>query len=691
MFDLLKNNINIRTHIEKYTPLRQAGRLLQGICPFPSHHEDTPSFMVYPQSDSFFCWGCRRGGSVIDFEAYRQDLTPADAARWLCDAYGLHPSPKEKFIFKRKMELRADKQVWLDELKDSFNSRPDIYKYVIDRGVTSKTIADFHLGAGESTNVVVIPIFDRFGKIAGFARRNLDKNAKEKYLNDSSDDIYDKSSILFNFDKAKHFVKESKSIILNEGYFDVMSLWEVGIRQGVAFCTSRIGLNQVKLMQDIVDENTIIYFVPTNDETAQNELTKNLSIVRAHCPKNHIRVLIVPQDCKDLNDVLIVHGRDAVVKVYDESVPIELFLVKRILNTTPIVEMQYQKIKNLCTGFDNPLIMDDICAFLAMTWGKSSDSIKSFLFTRKSGEVDISHLKTIDTLVEEYGKYIEELKDNKLNFGWVKTDEATRGMRMGDVVQMIASSGVGKTIWAENLILNITKQYPNLPVMFFSLEQMSVMAFERFMMMEGSMELHEVEKWNKNEDKEIQQRLITTMQQLSSNFKNFVVVDEGGMDLDKLESYVASAGMQRFNQPVKVVVIDYLGYLQGEGKDLYHKVSALAKELKELAKKLRCVIISLHQVSKVGKSGGDPIEGYHARDSGTVWESADIMISAWRPELKEGISDAERRETEGVYMTKLVKNKYGVSGIKIQFMFIKKYLKLVEKRDEILVDVYGGK
>ena len=102
------------------------------------------------------------------------------------------------------------------------------------------------------------------------------------------------------------------------------------------------------------------------------------------------------------------------------------------------------------------------------------------------------------------------------------------------------------------------------------------------------------------------------------------------------------------------------------------------------------MIVSLHQVSKAGKSGGDPIEAHMARDSGVVVESADIMISAWRPELKENITDAEKKDLEGIYITKIVKNRYGLSGVQIEFMFVKRYLKLYEKRDEpVQVDEQG--
>ena len=688
MFDLIKQNVNIVMHIEKYVELRQAGRVLHGKCPL--HEEKTASFTVYPEG-SFFCFGCSQGGTVIDFEAYRQNISPVEAVKFLCEEYNLHPTPADSFRFQQQIAIRRKKESWLEALTDSFKGRLDIYEYVKNRGLSDATIKDFGIGAGGSTNVVVIPINDKFGRIAGFARRNLDKDAKEKYLNDPSDVVYNKSEILYNFDKAKKYIKSSGAVVVNEGYFDVMSLWEVGIKQSVAFCSSRVTRDQSKALYEAIDESAVIYLVPTNDNTAQELLAKNVEQVKSICPKNHIRILVIPEDCKDLNDVLLKHGADKLREIYNTTVPVEVYFVKRIIKTEPAVEKQYQLVKNYCAKMDNALLLDDICKYLSITWGKSQDTVQTFISAKnEADEFDITKLKSMSTLIMEYDQYIASLKENRISFGWTKTDNFTRGMRVGDVIQFIASSSVGKTIWAENLITNLVKNHSELPLMFFSLEQLGVMAFERFAMIEGQMESHQVEKWHSNEDTKVLERLSHTIQTLSANYKNFVLTDEGGMTLQKVESFVTNAGLRVFEKPVKILVIDYLGYLHGEGKDLYHKVTTISKELKELAKKLKCIIVSLHQVTKAGRSGGEPIESHHARDSGVVTESADIMISAWRPELKEGITDAEKRDLDGVFMTKIVKNRYGASGGQIEFLFVKKYLKLYEKRDEpVSVDEHG--
>ena len=127
-----------------------------------------------------------------------------------------------------------------------------------------------------------------------------------------------------------------------------------------------------------------------------------------------------------------------------------------------------------------------------------------------------------------------------------------------------------------------------------------------------------------------------------------------------------------------IIFIDYLGYLkwQGNWKSIYEMVSMIAREQKEVAKRLNCVIVSLHQVTKT--KPGEPIEAYHARDSGAVHESADIMIGAWRPELQEGLSDADKRTKTGLWRTKFLKNRYGPQDAIVDFKFDATTLRLTK-------------
>jgi len=685
MFEIIKNNVNIVMHIEKYTQLRQAGSVLHGLCPI---HQDkqTPSLTVYVRDSSWFCFGCNLGGSVIDFEMHRQSLSPNDAFQYLCEMYNIHPSPEEQRKYQKIHARRTEKKGWLDSLDGSLLSKQNIKLYLEQqRHLSQETIATFQLGAGEVNETVVIPIFDKFGHIVGFSQRFLDPNAPEKYKNDYEDEIYHKSEIWYNLDKAKEYIRKDNAVVLNEGYFDVMSLWEAGIKCSIAYCGSRIIKQQLYILQDMVTTDTTIYFVDANDKTAKDTIYKNQSQVRLSCPMNQQRVLMVPQDCKDLNDVLIKYGKEKIKELFDTSIAMELYLVKRVLADEPIIENQYVKVKRICNGIKNLMIVDDISKFLAVQWKKTEEMVRSFLIDGNVIEgIDPVKFKTIDVLINEYDEYIKNIDTNRINFGWPKTDKLTRGMRIGDVVQFIASTNVGKTLWAESLILNLTRSYPNMPVIFFSLEQIGIMAFERFLMMESGYDSKHVERWDKNEDTGISERLFHSMRTLSNNMKNFLLVDENNLTIEQLEEYVKYAGLTIFNNPVKVVVIDYLGYLKvKDGKDFYQKTAMVAKAQKEMSKRLKCITVSLHQITKEGKTGGDPVDGYMARDAGQVQECADIMFGAWRPCLKADISEEEKRDLERVYKVKIIKNRYGVSNIVMDYEFDPVCLRIGEERDRL--------
>jgi len=350
--------------------------------------------------------------------------------------------------------------------------------------------------------------------------------------------------------------------------------------------------------------------------------------------------------------------------------------------TEPLVEQQYRKARDLFSVAENVLVQQDIIKRLSQKWDKGEDVVRQYL----SGKSDTASVrfKTIDHLISEYESYARTIETRKLRSGWGRLDAATRGFgRPGDVIQLVAFTGVGKTAWAEQLMLKVGENYPDVPIMFASLEQTGVMAFERFVMMEGQMEGTEVEKWFRPGPLDVSRnmRLATGINSLRIKLDKFAIMDEGGMTLQRIEHAVRQAAFMLFGRPVGLLVIDYLGYLKWDGKwkDLYQLVSMLAREQKEVAKRLDCVLVSLHQLTKEGKSG--KVRGHMARDSGSVQESADIMLGAWRPELDDAMTEAEKIGVHGLWKLGILKNRYGPSGLEIDYKFIGKHLRLEELKE----------
>lgn len=685
MFDQVKNQVDIVQHIGQVITLRPGGgRALMGKCPFHNEQKGA-AFAVYADTASWWCFGaCQEGGTVIDFEMKHQGTSAIDAARSLCSQYGIVVNEADVEKYRQVEAVRAEKKSILDMIPEHLGRQmiPNNYLHK-ERGFSDETIKAFGIGTDASGDTVVVPIKDKYGRIVAFARRNLKYGLPgfrgPKWRNDAEDAIYKKIKILYNLNQARRDIRKEERLILVESYFDVVALWEAGVRTGVAYCSAAVTKEQAQLVRESVETHTSVILAACNDDAAQEKLVRNRVALHGACPGNHLRVIRIPEDCKDLNDVLVVHGAEKLREIATKTESVDTYILGRMLRTEPIQDIQYRKAREIYAMAENVMVQEDMVKALSMSWDKGEEVVRNFLAGRN--DTTSVMFKTIPHLTAEYEAYIRTADTKRIKSGWKKLDKLTRGFgRPGDVIQLISNTGVGKTMWAENLILNVGELQPDVPIAFASLEQTGVMAFERFMMMEGRMEGTEVERWFDPKDQAHNTRLLDGITGLNKKLENFVLMDQGGMTLQKLEQAVRQAGFLIFGRPVGLLVIDYLGYLKWDGrtKDQYELVSLIAREQKEMAKRLDLTLVSLHQITKAGKSGGEPVRGYMGRDSGSVQESADIMLGAWRPELAEGITDAEKKHLEGIWRMETLKNRYGPAGVVMDYTFTAKYLRLDE-------------
>ena len=115
-------------------------------------------------------------------------------------------------------------------------------------------------------------------------------------------------------------------------------------------------------------------------------------------------------------------------------------------------------------------------------------------------------------------------------------------------------------------------------------------------------------------------------------------------------------------KPVRLVVIDYLGYINGGTKNegRTERISRIAREVKELAKRLRCVVLLISQTSRSAGGGSEEVSLTDARDSGVIEDTADFLVGCWRPELRKGISFEEFAETQGLLWFRILKARRGM-------------------------------
>ena len=337
----LKQYSDIEQIVSSYVPLKKKGRYLTGLCPF--HSEKTPSFFVYPQTQSFYCFGCGAGGDVITFIRRIENLEYMEAVRMLADRCGLQvpddaENDQRSQIKKRVLEInRETARFYFDALMSPQGK--EAYNYLIRRGRDRKTIRHFGLGYSPKgwdelirhlkskgfseeemleanvamrgrrgkpfdrfRNRVMFPIIDLRGNVIAFGGRALEGDDGAKYLNSSDTIAFKKSRNLFALNFAK--VSKRPGLILAEGYMDVISMHEAGFDTAICACGTALTPEQAKLLSEYADEVVLSY---DSDEAGQKATERSLGILGSTTLK--VSVLSY-QGAKDPDEFIKKYGRE---------------------------------------------------------------------------------------------------------------------------------------------------------------------------------------------------------------------------------------------------------------------------------------------------------------------------------------------------------------------------------------------
>ena len=302
--------------IGSYVQLRHRGRTHTGLCPF--HSEKTPSFVVYPETQSYYCFGCGAGGDVITFIRTMNNLGYVEAVKFLAARAGMPlPDEDDKAGKMRSRILEINKQAarFFYQCLNANNEQASAARaYWRRRGLSDGTIRRFGLGwapddfrstlnwlrergfneeellasglvkrseKGNLYNIfrgrVMTPIFDLRGNVIAFGGRVLG-DEKPKYINSPETPVYKKSRAMFALNLAKK--SPSRRYILCEGYMDVISLHQAGFDTAVAACGTALTGEQVKLPEKYADEVVLCY---DTDEAGQKATARSLELF-SHSP-----------------------------------------------------------------------------------------------------------------------------------------------------------------------------------------------------------------------------------------------------------------------------------------------------------------------------------------------------------------------------------------------------------------------
>ena len=334
--ELIARN-DIESVVSSYVNLKRRGRNLVGLCPF--HGEKTPSFNLYPETSSFYCFGCGAGGDVITFIKRIENLDYIDAVKFLAARSGMQLPEDTRDDRTSKLRMRSleanreaarffHAQLYAPTGKSALD-------YYHRRGYTDATIRHFGLGfappawdalgaalrkkgfrdeelqaafltrRGKSggsfdlfRNRVMIPIIDIRGAVVGFGGRVLD-DSKPKYINTESTLAFSKSNTLF----ALNFAKASgRELILCEGYMDVIAMHQAGFTNAVAALGTSFPEEQVRLISRYADKINLMFDA---DEAGQKATRRALQALRPTGVE--VKVVTIP-DGKDPDEFIKKNG-----------------------------------------------------------------------------------------------------------------------------------------------------------------------------------------------------------------------------------------------------------------------------------------------------------------------------------------------------------------------------------------------
>ena len=368
--------------VDSYVRTRRRGRTAVGLCPF--HGEKTPSFTVYPETASFYCFGCGAGGDVITFIKKIENLDYLDAVRFLADRAGMK-MPEDKAddavsrLRMRVLEANRDAARYFHAALYSPAGRPGL-EYYYRRGYTDNTIRRFGLGyAPEGFHNLLDhmrkkgyrddELIDIRGNVIAFGGRVLD-DSKPKYLNTADTLVFKKTNNLF----ALNFAKASKegSLILCEGYMDVIALHQAGFTNAVA----ALGTSFTEVIARYVNEVILVFDA---DAAGQKGAKRAIGLLRE--TGVHIRVITIP-DGKDPDEFIKHNGPERFKLLIDRSAnDVEYQLIdlgrRHALDTADGRVAYLREASQLLARLSSPVERDVYAGKLASEMGVGKSAILS--------------------------------------------------------------------------------------------------------------------------------------------------------------------------------------------------------------------------------------------------------------------------------------------------------------------------
>ena len=346
--DEIKSRCNIVDVIGRVVPLKKAGSNYKGVCPF--HNEKTPSFVVSETKQIFTCFGCGATGDVLAFVKRYYNLDFKGAVEMLAKEYGISlegafRSNKDKeelyeinrqaarFFYRALREKANPGYTYMKNRgisEDTLNKFgigyadeqwDSLYKFLLSKGYKEDKLMDLGLISKSKERYfdkfrgrVIFPILNTSGKVIGFGGRIIG-DGEPKYLNSQESGVFQKKYNLYGLNLTGKDVRNEDAIVLVEGYMDVVSLYQHGVRNVSASLGTALTENQARLIRRYT-KNVILSY--DADQAGQTAALRGLDILyNEGCRAKVLKV----NDGKDPDEFIKKNGKQAFKELIDKALP----------------------------------------------------------------------------------------------------------------------------------------------------------------------------------------------------------------------------------------------------------------------------------------------------------------------------------------------------------------------------------
>ena len=428
--DEIKEKILEKTDIEEivsgYVTLKKNGRYLTGLCPF--HTEKTPSFTVTPDKGMFYCYGCHKGGNVLNFVMEMEKFTFPEAIQFLAQKAGINLEPEnseeisEENRFKKQLfDLYEKITAALNYILLNKSSSKKALEYLVNRGILQSSIEKFRLGyippdrkwlynflkkksysedflsktglfsskykeISIFSGRIIFPIFSKSGKVIAFGGRSLD-NSLPKYINSPESPIFKKSGELYGLNFANKEIRKNNDVYIVEGYMDVIAMSQAGIENCVAPLGTAFTENHANIIRKNCSKTVLVF---DGDEAGFKATVKTSYI----CEKAGLDCTVIGLSKEDdPADILKKHGKEALKNI-----------LKYPINSFDFLLNKYKTIYNLSKEEGIKDYLNKLFVFVAISESE----------VRKSGRLKaIAEILDTDykNIFDDYTRYLK--KDDK--------------------------------------------------------------------------------------------------------------------------------------------------------------------------------------------------------------------------------------------------------------------------------------